>query len=222
MSELRSMLIGPNQRAALQEASDIYANQMDQSLLDYLEGRGIGHSVAVGASLGLVVEPLPGHESYRGCLSIPYITKSGVVALKFRRLRDGNGPKYLALPNQRPRMYNVNDLHLFSRYVVITEGELSALVSSKVVGIPSVGVAGTNMWYPHMARLFEDYEKVFIVTDNDGTTDEDGEPSKGQGLARKIQKDIKGAVNIMPPTGLDLDEWVLADGVEAVRKGILG
>lgn len=215
------MLLGANQRASLEAATAAYETQMDQSLLEYLEGRAIGHSVALEARLGLVVEPIPGHETYKGCLSIPYLTQSGVVAIKFRRL-DDRSPKYLALPNQRPRLYNVNDLHKMSRYVVITEGELAALVSSKTLGIPTVGVAGTSMWYPHMARLFEDYEKVFTVIDNDGTYDEDGEPSKGQGLARKIQKDIKGAINITPPEGEDLDSWLMKDGPEAVRKAILG
>ena len=55
-----------------------------------------------------------------------------------------------------------------------------------------------------------------------GTTDEDGEPTKGQGLARKIGKDVKGSVNIAPPEGHDINSWYLSEGAEAVRKGVLG
>ena len=222
MSELRQMLLGTNQRASLEAATAAYETQVDQSLLEYLQGRGIGHSVALEARLGLVSEPIPGHENYRGRLCIPYLTQNGVVGLKFRDMKGTSRVKYLMPDGQRPRLYNVNDLHLYSRHIAICEGELDALVMSKVVGIPAVGVAGTSMWYPHMAKLFEDYERVYLVIDNDGTEDEDGNPTKGQGLARKIGKDLKGAVNITPPQDHDVNSWYLAEGVEAVRKGVLG
>lgn len=222
MSELRQMLLGTNQRASLEAATAAYQEQMNSECLEYLENRGIPLSVALKARLGVVSDPIPGHENYKGRLCIPYLTQSGVVGLKFRDLKNTSRVKYLMPDGQRPRLYNVNDLHVFSRYIVICEGELDALVMSQVVGMPAVGVAGTSMWYPHMAKLFEDYERVYLVIDNDGTTDEDGEPTKGQGLARKIGKDVKGSVNIAPPEGHDINSWYLSEGAEAVRKGVLG
>jgi len=34
--------------------------------------------------LGVVVDPLPGHEQFLGRVAIPYVTPSGVVDIRFR------------------------------------------------------------------------------------------------------------------------------------------
>ena len=53
---------------------------------EYLEGRGITEDTAVSARLGVIDEPLhPDHpdDAYNR-LSIPFITRSGVVYLRYR------------------------------------------------------------------------------------------------------------------------------------------
>src|SRR4051812_5430637 len=74
--------------------------------------RGIGLDAARQYRLGSVSEAEPGHEKTWGRLSIPYITPSGIVAIKFRCVRDhdckeSDHPKYLAPKGQKPRLYNV-------------------------------------------------------------------------------------------------------------------
>ena len=63
----------------------------------YLESRGIPLEVARLAQLGVVAEPDTGHEQYTGRLSIPYITKTGVVDLRFRSLNPAVEPKYMGM-----------------------------------------------------------------------------------------------------------------------------
>jgi len=57
--------------------------------------------------LGIVKDPLPGHESYKGRLAIPYITPSGVVDIRFRSINNHpDEPKYMGVPGAKTTMYN--------------------------------------------------------------------------------------------------------------------
>ena len=47
------------------------------------------------ARLGVVEEAEIGHETFQGRLSIPYITKTGVVDIRFRSLNPAVEPKYM-------------------------------------------------------------------------------------------------------------------------------
>ena len=91
-------------RAAEKYAASIYQAQ------DYLESRGIPLEVARLAQLGVVVEPEVGHEAFVGRLSIPYITKTGVVDLRFRSLNPAVEPKYMGMTGAETKMYNVLDV----------------------------------------------------------------------------------------------------------------
>ncbi len=62
------------------------------------------------ARLGVVAEPEVGHEQYQGRLAIPYVTKSGVVDLRFRSLNPAVEPKYMGLTGADTKMYNVLDI----------------------------------------------------------------------------------------------------------------
>ena len=81
---LTSLRLSRSQMESLQTAAERYHESLDQRLLSYLAARGIDQDAATGHRLGLVVDPVVGHEAYRGMLSIPYVTPEGVVALKFR------------------------------------------------------------------------------------------------------------------------------------------
>lgn len=61
--------------------------------------------------VGVVDQPLPGHEQYRGWLCIPYLTRTGPVGLKFRCLNDHDcksvhKERYLIPAGQQQRLYN--------------------------------------------------------------------------------------------------------------------
>jgi DNA primase len=134
---------------------------------DYLANRGIPLEVARLAQLGVVAEPDTGHEQYAGRLAIPYITKTGVVDLRFRSLNPAVEPKYMGMTGAETRMYNVLDVQRAGDWIGVCEGELDTLTMSRCVGFPCVGVPGANSWKKHYTRLLADFERVFVFADGD-------------------------------------------------------
>jgi 5S rRNA maturation endonuclease (ribonuclease M5) len=157
-SQSQKELLG---RATLKYAESIHLAE------GYLASRGITREVARQAQLGVVEVPDAGHEQYTGRLSIPYITKTGVVDLRFRSLNPAVEPKYMGMVGADTRMYNVLDIEVAGDWVGVCEGELDTLTMSRLVGIPCVGVPGANSWKKHYTRLLADFERVFVFADGD-------------------------------------------------------
>ena len=154
------------QKELLGKATSKYAESISLAG-DYLQSRGITKEVALRARLGVVEEPEPGHEQYVGRLSIPYVTKTGVVDLRFRSLNPAVEPKYMGMVGSDTRMYNVLDIEAAGDWIGVCEGELDTLTLSRLVGIPCVGVPGANSWKKHYTRLLADFERVFVFADGD-------------------------------------------------------
>jgi DNA primase len=146
-----------------------------------------------------------------GMLAIPYLSHAGVVNIKFRRLTDDT-PKYMGLSGVPVRMYNVRSLH-DTNEIAICEGELDALTLDGVVGIPAVGVAGTQNWKPHYRLLFEAFRTVWVFYDRDKK--EDGS-NPGWALARAIQKDVPHATLVTLPENVDVNKLFVTQGRQAV------
>lgn len=222
------LALSKSQRGFLAEAAERY-HQTVEDVAPYLASRGVTREAAVSFRLGGVSDPMPGHERFRGMVSIPYLSPNGVLGFKFRCTMNHEGTckenghaKYDSPSGQGARLYNVNAFHEGGDVIAIVEGEMKALICSSLVGVPAVGTPGTQ-WvkeHPHWPRCFADYERVIVVADHD--LDENGkqDPGKGVGHAKKIVSTLQGADLVVPPPGLDLDEWVLRDGVDAVRKAM--
>lgn len=162
-----SLVPGPSQRASLEQATRRYQNNLTAAL-PYLEGRGIGQEVAARYRLGVVGEDSSNeHTKYRGRLAIPYLTRAGVATIRFRRLGDTGDAKYLSVPGDSPRLFNVPQLFRNGEHLVIAEGELDALVVAEYAGIPCVGVQGTNGWQPVFRRMIQDFTYITVVGDGD-------------------------------------------------------
>jgi len=201
-------MLNAEQKALLTEAAERYAQHIDPLAQSYLQGRGISPEVANSFLLGSVVDPSVGHEHAVGMLSIPYITPSGVVGIKFRRLDNGT-PKYLWPTGQKIGLFNVQDLHKSSDTIAICEGEIDTIVLSGCIGIPAVGVAGVSQWKAHFPKLFEPYTKILIFADND--IKEDGR-NPGQELAKRIKEDLPAAIIVGLPGNQDVNDLYLAYG----------
>ena len=197
------------------EAAHRYADRIDGATLEYLNGRGISEQVAAAYSLGTVTDPLPGHEGHTGWLSIPYITAMGLcVGFKFRRLDDGK-PKYGQPLGGTTHLYNVADIvKPFSR-IVITEGELDAVIVSGVLGIPAVGCPGVANWKSHYPRLFNGYDTVYVVGDHD--VKEDGS-NPGAEFNRRVASEVMNATIVNLPEGLDINDYYLQNGHDKTRR----
>jgi len=96
--------LSSSQRQFLLQATQRYASKIELAK-DYLESRSLSVEEASIFHLGVVDEPLPGHEPYKGRLAIPYITPSGVVDIRFRGMH-GEDPKYLGLVGSKTTMFN--------------------------------------------------------------------------------------------------------------------
>jgi DNA primase len=106
-----------------------------------------------------------------------------------------------------------------SPYIVICEGELDAVVTSGMLGIPAVGVPGVQSWKPHFPKLFTGYETVYVVGDND--IKEDGS-NPGAEFAKRVANEILNSTIVTLPPGMDINDYYLAYGADATRALLVG
>jgi DNA primase len=198
-----------SQKDLLRKATAKYAANIFQAQ-DYLASRGIPMEAARLAQLGVVVEPEIGHEQYAGRLSIPYITKTGVVDLRFRSLNPAVEPKYMGLTGAETKMYNVLDIDKAGDYIGVCEGELDTITMSSCIGIPCIGVPGANSWKKHYTRLLADFERVFIFADGD---------QPGTEFARSLARELPVTI-VQLPEGEDVNSMYVSNGAHYFRDKI--
>ena len=189
-------------KAAAKYAANIYQAE------DYLASRGITREVARLARFGVVGEPEVGHEQFQGRLSIPYITKTGVVDLRFRSLNPAVEPKYMGMTGAETKMYNVLDIDRAGDWIGICEGELDTITLSACVGIPCIGVPGANSWKKHYTRLLADFERVFVFSDGD---------QPGKEFATNLSRELPVTI-VQMPDGEDVNSCYVRYGSQYIRE----
>jgi DNA primase len=209
-------MLSAEQKQLLTETAAKYHETINAETVSYLRSRGISKEVAVTFLLGTVNNPAPGHEHAEGCLSIPYITPTGVVGIKFRKI-DGGQPKYIWPTGQKIGMFNVKDLIIDTDTMCICEGEVDTMVLSGLCGIPAVGVAGVTQWKEHFPIMFEGYKRIFVFADND--VKEDGR-NPGMELAKRIKEDLNNAVVVNLPENKDVNDVFLREGADWFKEKI--
>lgn len=199
----------------------------DIPVQEYLTKRGIGPEVAGTFRLGVLRNPLLGHEAYKNRLCIPYITPAGVVTFTFRCLQDHvckdtvlfinkegkpvKCRKYRAPADMERTLYNVGDFKIDSDVIYICEGELDALTLS-VCGFPAIAIPGVSQWKDHFTRCFADYAQVFVVADGDDA---------GYRLGAFLSTEIKARA-IRPPAGEDVNSIFSKGGRNAIHTWLAG
>lgn len=193
-----------------------------------LQARGL-LELAPTYHLGVVREPEPQHNRFDGRLAIPYMTPAGCVDIRFRCIEDhdckavAEAEKEAEVPQPlRHRKYlqdgedhvfNVGALHERNKGIAVCEGELDTCVADTYV-LPSVGISGATKWKPHWSRLFEDYERVFVIGDGDAA---------GREFAKVVSRKIGGhAVRIVMPDDHDINSYFVEHGDRELYKIILG
>jgi DNA primase len=197
------------QKELLGKATENYGANIYQAE-DYLKNRGIPVEIARLAQLGVVEEPEVGHEAYKGRLSIPYITKTGVVDLRFRALHPAIEPKYMGLTGAETRMYNVLDIEKANNFIGVCEGELDTITMSMCIGIPCIGVPGANSWKKHYTRLLADFERVFVFADGD---------QPGTEFARSLARELPVTI-VQLPDGHDVNSMFVQEGASYFHNKI--
>jgi DNA primase len=198
-----------SQRESLTRAAKFYHSALHEAE-EYLAGRGITMEEATRARLGVVLEPLTGHEAYINRLAIPYLTRSGVVDLRFRSM-DLSEPKYMGLTGATTHLYNVGAFFKATSYISICEGEIDTITLDMACNIPSVGVPGVNNWKKHYTRLLQDFDKVFLFADGD---------SAGTDFAKHLAKELSNLVVVQMPDGEDVNSMYRTNGVDFFQQKI--
>jgi len=201
-------MLSVDAKNSLEEATEEYQRQL-YVVAPYLQARGLDEQAALTHRLGYVETPMIGHEQYVGRLSIPYITPTCIADVRFRSVKDDNGPKYLSRAGAEQHLYNVNAFNIDSEFIAVCEGEFDTIVTHSMVHVPAIGLAGANAWKPWYARAFLDYRKVFVLCDGD---------QPGRDLGKKIAQQIDVAVAIHMPDGMDVNEVYLNEGADGIRK----
>lgn len=166
--------------------------------------------------LGVVTDPEVGHEIFLGRLVIPYLTRAGVVQLKFACIDPLHGdhketdcPKYMNLGGRDTRIYNTKAFFDADSYIGMAEGEFDAQVLDNLASIPAVGVPGVQNWKPHYERCFSDFDRVFLFADGD---------SAGKDFAKHVQTRLEDVVIVQMPDGQDVNSIYLTEGSDGLRK----
>jgi 5S rRNA maturation endonuclease (ribonuclease M5) len=197
------MTLTKEQRSSLEERTSRYQKNLYLAG-EYLAGRGITEATAVSARLGVVDEPIQGDSHAEGFrLSIPYLTRAGVVDIRYRCLRQhdcskANCPKYLGGAGESLRIYGVGNLVSAGTWICVTEGELDSVILTQL-GYPAVGLPGANSWKRHWHRLFEDFSRIIVFGDGDDAGRKFAQRlcEEFPGIAEAVQMDWKKDVTDM-------------------------
>lgn len=166
--------------------------------------------------LGYVAAPVAGHEHLEGRLVIPYLSRAGVVGMKFRRLTDDEnaGPKYLFQSGSTSkRIFNPEALFREDRTLYICEGEIDAITIDQC-GMAGIAIPGVKCWEPFMARALRGYDRVFVLGDADDKKEE------GRKFADMVADEVENARVLMMPSGFDVNSFFTEFGADALRDKV--
>ena len=204
------MRLNNSQRSFLLQATQKYAAEIERAA-DYLSSRQLSVEEANIFHLGVVVDPLPGHEPYKGRLAIPYITPSGVVDIRFRDLTGTHDAKYMGLVGAETTMFNTQAVFAADDYICVTEGEFDCIMMSVKTQHPTVGIPGANNWKKHYAKILDDFDTVIVLADGD---------APGLEFGKKVSREL-GNVNIISmPDGEDVNSIIIKEGSEWIDERI--
>jgi len=191
----------------LERATEVYRSQLPGSPGEFhLSGRGITIETMQKFRLGYVADPLLGDEYYIGRISIPYLTASGVVSVRYRTAAEAK-PKYLSSPGDVGRPFNVLALGSNNK-VYVTEGEMDAITLDQM-GLTAIGIPGATQWQRVYGRILR-FRTVVVLADGD---------QAGRDFADAISRDIRVKV-IHMPDGEDVNSVYCSMGEEKFLEWI--
>jgi DNA primase len=181
---------------------------------DYFAQRGFQQETVDRFRLGVVENPIPGHERYEGWLCIPYLDRLGrVLKVRFRCIEDHGGRKckdlshgkYQDLPHEVSRMFNTKALFAADQFIHVTEGEMDTVILEQA-GFDSIALPGANQWQPHHKRMLAGFERIYVWADPDAA---------GAEFAATIMSAMPKAQQVWLTAG-DVNETFLAGGLDAL------
>lgn len=205
-----------SQREATQEAVSLYeaalTGEAGEAARQHLRARGITKAAARTFRLGVVETPAPGHERFKGMLAIPYLSPDGTpLTVRFRCIqehdhREFHHGKYMTVPEDQPRMFNVGAIVTADMEISVCEGEMDAIILC-MVGIPAVAIPGAQLWRPHYRRALDGFQRIWLWGDPD---------EAGGEFNNKLSKAMRRAKAVRLEHG-DVNDTYLAGGADALR-----
>lgn len=201
-----------SQREMLEEAVTGYQVSLTRAAAEYLVGRGLEPATVRTFRLGVVDDPMPGHERRRGWLAIPYLDRDGrPLYIRFRRPPeldyDESIPKYLGMEGEPIRMFNVGAIHRAETEIHVTEGEFDAMVLSQL-GLHAVALPGAVSFAGRHRRMLAGFNKIWVWGDPDDA---------GADFVNRVMKALPRArgVRLSKDVG-DVTDTYLALGAEGI------
>lgn len=212
-------MLSAERRQSLASKAASLSGNVEQAL-PYLASRGISKEAAELFQLGYV----PFGQENGGRLSIPYLTPSGVVAIKYRCVDQAHGDhkasgtsgcaKYMNESGCGVHLYNAQALIGEANTVVVTEGELDALTVQAYCGIPAVAYPGVDTWrkQEHWRLCFEAVGEAVVIADGDKT---------GRESAKRVADSLGMTARVVEmPEGMDANSYITLHGVNEFQKRI--
>ena len=195
----------------LEEHTTEYQSQLSGSPGEsHLLERGVTPEAIQHFRLGYVGEPAQGDDYYRGRISIPYTTVTGVVSIRFRSLEVDPEKKYLTVQGESARPYNVDCLKK-AKLLILTEGEIDTIICWQM-GLASLGIPGADAWNPLWARFLR-FRKVVMFADGDDA---------GKRCAATVKKDVPSLIVFSMPWKKDVNDMYLDKGETYFRSLLNG
>lgn len=218
------MMPSLKRRELLESATRQYQQSVGPAL-PYLMKRGIDESTAKRWRLGFVEEPAPGHGRMVGRLSIPYLSPSGVLSMKFRCIADhkcDGHMKYYGEEGDPTFLFAAGSVIKSTQPTVcVCEGEFDTITAISQVGLTAVGVSGATKWKSHWSYIFEAFEEVVVFLDGDSPKErEDGKitPPASEIFGRIVRNAVPHSRTVQLPLGHDVNSFVMEHGPDELRK----
>lgn len=174
-------------KITLEKATQEYQSQLTGSPgASHLLVRGITNETIERFRLGYVEVPLLGDERFVGRISIPYLTVSGVVQLRYRTTLEGWKPKYDQYKGEGTRPFNVSTIGS-QETIYIVEGEIDAITLDQA-GYSAIGIPGATNWSKVYRRILRHHSCVVLA---------DGDKA-GREFADRVSQDVRCKTIVFP------------------------
>lgn len=216
--------LSSERRRFLEKATLRYGEHVEEAE-EYLRGRGLPLQVARSNALGVVRDPLPGHEDLEGRLVIPYLTRKGPVNMSFRCMEDhdckmvARHSKYRFMRGMRTNLYGVMAMEEADEWIAVTEGEIDA-ITLNMIGIPAVGIPGAEKWEACWGAVFEDFSRVYVYLDGDVTkviekpNGDKVEINASRHMWETVSRELDNAIKVQLPDKFDVNRVYTEQGAE--------
>ena len=161
--------------------------------------------------LGSVFDPFPGHGKFDGFLAIPYLDANGkALTMRFRCIQEhdhrahGHG-KYMSLPHDPARVFNIGAIHRAKEEIHLTEGEMDTMTLS-AMGLPAVAIPGATGWRNHHRRMLAGFSRVWVWGDPDDA---------GAQFTAKVTQSLRQAKGVRITEG-DINDVYRKRGAQAI------